>query len=107
MHTQVKKTVEFTADVLRSSLCDFSDSHLVLKGATADTASDAVIFKISFITEINKSWVHEASEPALKLCQHIFWLNIVIIILKHLEVYGNIIEMEQLLMMIFLLSQQH
>lgn len=55
MHTQVKKTVEFTADVLRSSLCDFSDSHLVLKGATADTASDAVIFKISFITEINKS----------------------------------------------------
>ena len=107
MHTQVQKTIEFTADVLRSSLCDFSDSHLVVKGTTTDTASDAVMFKISCITEINKSWVHEASEPALKLCQYIFWLNMVIIILKYVEVYGNIIEMEQLLMMIFLLPQQH
>lgn len=55
MHTQVQKTIEFTADVLRSSLCDFSDSHFVVKGTTTDTASDAVMFKISCITEINKS----------------------------------------------------
>ena len=91
MHTQVKKTIEFTADVLKSNLCNFSYSHLFVKGTTTDTASDAAIFKISCITEINKSWVHEASELALKLCQYIFWLNIVVIIQKHLEVYGNII----------------
>ena len=57
MHTQI----EFTANVLRSSLCDFSDSHLVFKVRKRDTASDAVIFKISCITKINKSWVHETS----------------------------------------------
>ena len=57
MHTQI----EFTVNVVRSSLCDFSDSHLVVKGRITDTASFAVIFKINCIKEINKSLVHESS----------------------------------------------
>ena len=57
MHTQI----EFTVNVVRLNLCDFSDSHLVVKGRITDTASFAVIFKISCIKEINKSSVHKTS----------------------------------------------
>ena len=59
------KTIEFINNVVRLSFCNFSDSYIVVGIKITSTSGNALIFKnwspvISFITEINKSWVDEA-----------------------------------------------
>ena len=54
------KISDFTINISRSSLCDFSDTFIVLRGTKRDTANDPVLFKncapfINWITETSKS----------------------------------------------------
>ena len=90
--------IEFTANTL-NGICD---SYIVLKGTIISNADNAIIFRnyerfISWTIGINKSQVDEVSEVNLNMLIHN--LSIVTILLKHLEVYGDFLGIEQFLIM--------
>ena len=106
----VNSQIKFKTIMLKSSLCDYSDAYILIKGtitvnntAAADTdANDInkiVIFKncASFtncISEINNSQVDNAKDIAIVMPMY----NLIAyskIIQKHLEICGNVVKMYQ------------
>ena len=106
----VNSQIKFKTIMLKSSLCDYSDAYILIKGtitvnntAAADTdANDinkTVIFKncASFtncISEINNSQVDNAKDIAIVMPMY----NLIAyskIIQKHLEICGNVVKMYQ------------
>ena len=93
--------------MLRSSLCDYSDAYILVKGtitflnagttAALDNRNKKLIFKncspfTNYISEINNKEIDQVKDIEVKISMY----NIVTIIRKHLEVYGNTIEMNYL-----------
>ena len=93
--------------MLRSSLCDYSDVYILVKGtitflntgtaAAPDNRNKKLIFKNSsaftnYLSEINNKEIDQVKDIEVKISMY----NIVTIIRKHLEVYGNTIEMNYL-----------
>ena len=103
----VTSQVKFKTTILKSSLCDYSDEFIPVKGeievdgtsaagATANNTSKKVIFRnfapfIDCISEINNTQVDNAKyiDIVTPMFNLIF---ILIIIQKHLETYGNIVK---------------
>ena len=61
------KIIDFTTNILISSLRDFNDLYIVVKETITSTTTNTVITKnrspfINCITEINKSRVYQATE---------------------------------------------
>ena len=59
------KISDFTTNKSRSSLCDFSDTFIVLRGTIRSAANDVILFKncstfINWNTETNKSQVDKS-----------------------------------------------
>ena len=93
--------------MLRSSLCDYSDAYILVKGnitvnntaadgAAANNTNKKVIFKncapfTDCISKINNTQVDNAKDIDIVIPMHNL-KNIAIIIQKHLEVYGNIVK---------------
>ena len=92
--------------MLRSSLCDYSDAYILVKGnisvnntgtaAAPNNRNEKVIFKncapfTSCISKINNIQVDNAENIDIVMPMY----NIVIIIQKHPEVYGNIVKVYQ------------
>ena len=105
------KQIKFKTSMLRSSLCDYSDAYILVKGNvtvnnTADTGADVnntnkkVIFKncapfTSCISTINNTQINNAEYidivmPMYSLIQYSGNFQ------KHLEVCGNIVKKYQL-----------
>ena len=99
--------------MIRSNLCDYSDSYLLVKvtitvlnplaaGGAANNSNKKVIFKncapfTDCITEINNTQIDDAQKidvvmPMYNLIEH----SIVMLIRKHQEVCGNAIQMKHL-----------
>ena len=108
----VNRQINFKTSKLRSSLCDYSDAYILVKGnisvnntaaagAAANNINKKVIFKncapfTDCISKINNTQVDNAKDidiamPMYNLVEHINIL-IAIIVQKHLEVYGNIVK---------------
>ena len=108
----VNKQIKFKTSMLRSSLCDYSDAYILVKGnisvnntaaagADANNTNKKVIFKncapfTDCISKINNTQVDNAKDidivmPMYNLVEHINIL-IAIIVQKHLEAYGNIVK---------------
>ena len=108
----VNRQINFKTSKLRSSLCDYSDAYILVKGnisvnntaadgAAANNTNKKVIFKncapfTDCISKINNTQVDNAKDidiamPMYNLVEHINIL-IAIIVQKHLEVYGNIVK---------------
>ena len=101
------KQIKFKTSMLRSSLCDYSDAYILVKGnitvnntaadgAAANNTNKKVIFKncapfTNCISKINNTQIDNAEYidivmPMYKLIEYSD------IYLKNLEVYGNIVE---------------
>ena len=102
----VNKQISFKTLMLRSSLFDYSDAYILVKGnisvnntgtaAAPNNRNEKVIFKncapfTSCISKINNIQVDGAENIDIIMPMY----NIVIIIQKHLEVYGNIVKAYQ------------
>ena len=106
------KQIRFTTSMLRSSLCDYSDAYMLVKGniTVNNTAADGaagnnsdkkVIFKncspfSNYTSKINKTQIDNAEyiDKVMLMYNLIEYSDI--IIQKHLEVYGNIVKNYQL-----------
>ena len=104
-----KQTI-FKTPMLRSSLCDYSDAYILVKGnisvnntaaagADANNTNKKVIFKncawfTNCISKINNAEI----DMVMQMYNLIEYLrnDIVIITQKHLEAYGNIVKKYQL-----------
>ena len=102
--------------MLKSGLCDYSDDYILLNGIITITREPAdaiepykrldkrnkeVMFKncASFtdcLSEINSTRVYDAKDLDAVI-QRITYPNIVIIFQTYLDVYGNIIEMIEII----------
>ena len=95
--------VKFETNVIKSNLCDYSDTYILVTGDITATGGDAntrVIFKNSApftkcITHINNEHIDGAHNFIL-LCLCTILLNIAIIIQTLQEVYGSLKEMNHL-----------
>ena len=99
--------IRFKTTMLKSSLCDYSDVYILVKGrmtitgegadaATrkADERDKRVTFKncapfINFKTEINNTEIDNAKDIDIVMPMYNLIEYIVIIIQEHLQVYGN------------------
>ena len=104
------KQTRFKTPMLRSSLCDYSDAYILVKGnisvnntaaagADANNTNKKVIFKncawfTNCISKINNAEI----DMVMQMYNLIEYLrnDIVIITQKHLEAYGNIVKKYQL-----------
>ena len=100
------KQIRFKTTMLRSSLCDFSDAYILVKGnitvnntaaadANANNTNKKVIFKncapfTNCISKINNTQIDNAEYIDIVMPVYNV-IDIVTIIQKHLEVYGNIV----------------
>ena len=108
----VSSQIKFKTTMLKSSLCDYNDAYILVKGtitiagAGADDAArqtderdKGVSFKncapfINCISEINNTQIDNAKDIDIVMPMY----NLIVIIMqKHLEVYGNISEMNQMM----------
>ena len=99
--------IRFKTTMLKSSLCDYSDVYILVKGRMtitgegadaaarkADERDKRVTFKncapfINFKTEINNTEIDNAKDIDVVMRMYNLIEYIVIIIQEHLEVYGN------------------
>ena len=97
--------------MLNSSLCDYNDAYILVKGtitvpntiiagAAANNTSKKVIIKscalfIDYISEINNTQVDKAKDINAVMPMYNLIYK-VIIIQKHLYIFGSIMEMNQL-----------
>ena len=98
------KQIRFETSMLRSSLCNYSDAYILVKGnitvnntagagAAANNTNKKVIFKncapfTKCISKINNT---KNSSKYIDIVMPMYNLIEVIIIQKHLEAYGNIV----------------
>ena len=98
------KQIRFKTAMLRSSLCDYSDVYILVKGnitvnntaadgAAANNTNKKVIFKncapfTNCISKINNTQIDNAEYIDIVMPMY----NLVMIIQKHLEVYGSIVK---------------
>ena len=106
----VNSQIKFKTIMLKSSLCDYSDAYILIKGtitvnntAAADTDANDINKKVIFkncasftncISEINNSQVDNAKDIAIVMPMY----NLIAyskIIQKHLEICGNVVKMYQ------------
>ena len=96
--------------MLKSSLCDYSDAYILVKGtisvnntaaagAGANNINKEVIFKnfapfTNCISEINNTQIDNAKD--IDIVMPMYKLNTVIIMQKQQEAYGNIVKIYQL-----------
>ena len=103
----VNSDIRFKTTMLKSSLCDYSDVYILVKGRMtitgegadaaarkADERDKRVTFKncapfINFKTEINSTEIDNAKNIDVVMPMYNLIEYIVIIIQEHLEVYGN------------------
>ena len=97
--------------MLRSSLCDCSDAYIIVKGnitvnntaaegAAANNTNKKVIFKncapfTNFINKIINTQIDNAEYIDIEMPMYNL-IDIAIVIQKHLEAYGNIVNKYQL-----------
>ena len=97
--------------MLRSSLCDYSDAYILFKGnitvnntaadgAAANNTNKKVIFKncapfTNCISKINNTQIDNAEYIDIVMPMYNL-IDIAIVIQKHLEAYGNIVNKYQL-----------
>ena len=104
------KQIRFKTAMLRSSLCDYSDVYTLVKGnitvnntAAADANRSNTKKKIiskncapfmNCISKINNTQIDNAEyiDIVMPMYNYVQLQNIVIIIQKHLEAYGNIVK---------------
>ena len=107
--TYTSNDIRFKTAMLRSSLCDYADPYMLVKGTItitgtgnyddakqADERGKGVTFKncapfTKCISRINNTDIDNAQD--IDIVMPIYNLNKVIIIQKHQEVYGNTIKM--------------
>ena len=102
---EVQTPIKFKTSILRSSLCDYSDAYILVKGnisvnnnagagAAANNIGKKVIFKncapfTNCISKINNTQIDNAEYTDIVMPMY----NLKnIIIQKHLEVYGNFVK---------------
>ena len=108
----VNSQIKFKSTMLNSSLCDYSDAYILVKGKIAitgagdnavarqaDERDKGVAFKncapfTNCISEINIIQVDNAKDIDIVMPMYNL-KNIVIIMQKHQEVYDNVLEMNQ------------
>ena len=105
--TYTNADIKFKTTILKSDLCDYADAYIFVKGTITITghgdddaerqADKGVIFKncASFtkcVSRINNTDIDNAQDIDIVMPMYNL-LNIVIIIQRHLKVYGSIIEM--------------
>ena len=116
----VNSQIKFKTTMLKSSLCDYSDAYILVKGTTtvnntaaqgaaANNTNKKVIFKncapfTNCISEINNTQIDNAKD--IDIVMPMYNLNIVIIMQKQQEVCGNIVKIYQLEMLIMTLFFQ-
>ena len=106
--------IKFKTTMLRSNLCDYADSYILVKGTItitgagddaaarqADERDKGVTFKncapfVKCISRINNTEIDNAKDIDIVM-PSTTWLNIVIIIEKRLKVYGNAVKMDQMI----------
>ena len=112
--TDTSNDIKFKTTMLRSNLCDYADVYIIVKGTITitgarnddaakqlDEANKGLIFKncasfIKCISRINNTDIDKAQDIDIVMPMYnivIIILNIVIIIQKHQEVYGNTTKM--------------
>ena len=105
--------IRFKTTMLKSSLCDYSDAYILVKGTItitgagadaaarqADERDKGVIFKncapfINCKSEINNTEIDNAKDIDIVIRMY-YLIEYRIIIQKHLEVYGNITKISQM-----------
>ena len=99
-------TIKFETETIKSSLCDYSDTFILVTGNTTVAANNDtdVAFKngAPFSTctkKINDTFVDDANVFILQ-CLCTIRLNIAIIIQTYQEVYGSLKEMKFLIIML-------
>ena len=119
MHHQisynVNSQIKFKTTMLKSSLFDYSDAYIHVKGKItitgagdneasrrADERNKGVAFKNSAsfticISEINNTQIDNCKDIDIIMLMYNLTENIVIIMQKHLEVCCNITEMNQII----------
>ena len=122
----VNSQIKFKTAMLKSSLCDYSDAYILVKGtisvnnsaaqgAAANNANKKVIFKncapfTNCISEINNTQIDNAKDIHIVMPMYtvimytviIMPMNTVIIMQKQQEVYGNIVKIYQLEMLLMM-----
>ena len=112
--TYTSNDIKFKTTMLRSNLCDYADAYILVKGTITiagagdndaakrlDERNKGVIFKncaplTKCISRINNTDIDKAQDIDIVMPMYnivIIILNIVIIIQKHQEVYGNTTKM--------------
>ena len=108
----VNSQIKFKTTILKSSLCDYNDAYILVKGTItiigigadaavrqADERDKGVSFKnsapfINCISEINNTQIDNAKDIDIVMPMN----NLIVIVMqKHVEVYGNISEMNQMI----------
>ena len=103
----VNSQIKFKTTMLKSSLCDYSDAYILVKGtisfnsiaaqgAAANNTNKKVIFKncapfTNCISEINNTQIDNAKDIDIVMPMYNL-MNTVIIMKKQQEVYGNIVK---------------
>ena len=119
----VNSQIKFKTTMLKSSLCDYSDAYILVKGtitvnntaaqgAGANNINKKVIFKncapfTNCISEINNTQIDNAKDIDIVMPMYNL-MNIVIITQKQQEVYGNIVKiyhLEMLMMKLLFLKR--
>ena len=106
------KQIKLKTSMLRSSLCDYSDAYILVKGnitvnntaadgAAANNTNKKVIFKscapfTSCKGKINNTQVDNAENIDIVMPMYSLIKYSDIIVQKHLEAYGNIVKIYQL-----------
>ena len=110
----VGSEIKFKATMLKSSLCDYRDAYILVKGKITitgaggdeaarkgDERDKGVAFKNCAPLKICISQINNTEIDNCKDIDNIMpmynLMNIVIIMQKHLEVCGNITEMDQMI----------
>ena len=101
------KQTKFKTSMLRSSLCDYSDAYILVKGnitvnntAAANNTNKKVIFKncapfTNCISKINNKDIDNAKYIDILMLMYNL-INIMTITQRHLEAYDNIVKTYQL-----------
>ena len=111
--TYTSNDIKFKTTMLRSNLCDYADAYILVKGTITitgegddaakqlDERNKGAIFKnctpfTKCISRINNKDIDNVQDIDIVMPMY-NWLNIVIILQKHLEVYDNTIKMTQMI----------
>ena len=92
----VNSQIKFKTTMLKSSLCDYSDAYILVKGRITINGSGADAPFTNCISEINNTQVDNAKDIDIIMPMYSL-IDTVIIMRKQQEVYGNILEMNQMM----------